>query len=162
MPSLHDGDLKVRGAFSADSISLPNGSITDTTISSFAAISAAKLQHQHQPCGGQPNTAAADETRALHVAQAVGTVEGFSAGSIVKAIGDATVTIDLHKNGVSILDSPITLNSSSANRVAQAATIDGGNLVAGDLLEVVIDATIGTGTLPTGLFWAAKIRELAD
>ena len=158
-----DGDMLVRGSLLCDGIVLPAASITNTNIAAFAAIAATKLQHQHQPCGAQPNTAAADETRVLHVVHGTsGSVVDFEAGSIGVAVGDAITTIDLKKNGTTILSAPITLDSGNVARTVEAAVISGGTLVAGDVLEVVIDATIGTGTLPTGVFWMAKIREDAD
>jgi hypothetical protein len=67
--------------------------------------------------------------------------------------------VDLQKNGVSILSAPVTLNSSGTNYVSQAATISSAGLVAGDVLEVVTVATAGGGTLPTGVFAAARITE---
>lgn len=86
------------------------------------------------------------------------TVLQFAAGSIAKAVGDSTVTIDLKKNGSSILSAVITLDSGNTNRLLETATLSSTALVAGDWLEIVITATVGTGTLPTGVF----VRLLLD
>jgi hypothetical protein len=82
-------------------------------------------------------------------------------GSIAKAIGDSTVTVDVKKNGTSVLSSVVTLNSSNTARIAVAATIDGtqDDLVAGDWLEVVITISAGTGTLPTGVFVQVEVDQ---
>lgn len=159
-------DVQILGHLSAQSATAPPGSVDDQAVKSGANIDPAKLGHYHRPGIAQPNTAAADETRFLFRARAAGTVLEFTAGSLVKAVGDATCTFMLKKTtgGVTtdLLTGVITLNSSSTNRVAQAGTLTGGvNLVAGDVLEVVIDATIGTGTLPTGVFCDCLVKEAA-
>jgi len=146
-----EGSMQVTGRLTPQFLDVPAETITNAMVSSSAAITAAKLQHQHQVCHGQPNTAAADETRVLHVVRgAIGEALSFVAGSIAKAIDNAICTVDLKKNGASILSSVITLDSANTNRVA------------GDVLEVVIDGTIGTGTLPTGVFCSLTLREAAD
>ena len=155
-----EGDVYVAGNLASKTLGVPAGSVRDASVAALAGIDATKLQHRHQVTVAQPNTAAADETRAVHrVYGAAGSVVAFHAGSIAKCAGDATVTVDLRKNGVSILSSVITLDSGNTNRVAEAGTISTASLVAGDLLEVVIDATIGTGTLATGVFATVVVTE---
>jgi hypothetical protein len=90
---------------------------------------------------------------------ATATVIKFLAGCIVIPIGAATVTVDLRKNGSTILTGVITLNSSSISRIAQAATILTTSAVVGDWFDVVVTATASTGTLPTGVFWQLEIDE---
>lgn len=155
-----EGDFHVNGNFSAKTMTLPDGNVTNAKVASGADLGAEKMEHLHVLTGAQPNTAAADETRAVHVVHgATGTILAFEAGSIAIAVGDATCTVDLKKNGTTVLTAPITLDSSSANRVAQAGTLSVTSLVDGDLLEVVVDGTIGTGTLPTGVYWSVKLKE---
>lgn len=158
-----DGDLYLSGRFVPGHMSYPANELDDAAVAAGADIKADKLEHQHQKSYSQANSAAADETRVLHVVHgATGVIDEFEAGNIVKAIGDATCTVDLRKNGTTVLDSPITLNSSSANYTPQAGTITVPALVAGDVLTVVIDGTIGTGTLPTGVYCSLKLQEKAD
>ncbi|TXH48570.1 MAG: hypothetical protein E6Q97_24495 [Desulfurellales bacterium] len=160
MASRLNDDLVVNGRVIPDAISYPPGSIQDDAVAAGADIDAEKLQHFHQPIYGQANTAAVDETRILHVAREPGVVEEFVAGSIAKAVGDATCTVDLRKNGTTVLTAVITLDSGNTNRVPEAGTlIADPSYVVGDVFEVVIDGTIGTGTLPTGVFCCAKFRE---
>lgn len=161
--SRHEGDLYVAGALSAASLAVPAGAVGNAAIAPAAAIAATKLQHRNRPVYAQPNTAAADETRVIyHVRGATATIVAFAAGSIAKAVGDATCTVDLKKNGTTVLSAPITLDSANTNRVVEAGTLSVTSLVAGDVLEVVIDGTIGTGTLPTGVFCSLTVDESAE
>jgi hypothetical protein len=156
-----NGDVLVRGALQVTStLTMGDGSISDAQISPTAAIAVTKLQHIHRKSYAQPNTASTTETRAIHVVHgATGTISGFKAGSIAKAVGDSTVTLDLKKNGTTCLSSVITLNSSNTNRVSVPGTLSVTSLATGDLLEVVITATAGTGTLPTGVYCSLDLVE---
>jgi hypothetical protein len=155
-----EGDLYVNGNFWAKSQTVAAGAIADAQVAAGAGIAATKLQHQHRATYAQPNTTTTTETRALHrVFGATGTVIGFSAGNIAVNAGAATITVDLKKNGVSILTGVITLDNTNTNRVAEAGSIASGSVVAGDLLEIVVTATAGGGTLGTGFFCSATINE---
>lgn len=161
--SRFEGDVHVAGAFSCKTFAPPAGSVTSASIKTDAGVESTKLQHRFQPTCAQPNTAAADETRVAHVVYgATGSIVAFSAGSIAKAVGDATCTVDLKVNGTSVLSAPITLDNANTNRVAEAGTVTTPALVAGDVVEVVIDGTIGTGTLPTGVFACVTLTEAGN
>lgn len=155
-----EGDLRVRGAFVADMITLPANAVGDDQVNGTDPITADKLIHQYSPGWSQPNTTATAETRVIHVAKGPGTIEAFRAGSIAKNTGDSTVTVDLRKNGTTVLSSVITLDNANTNRVVEAGTLSGSpTVVAGDVLEVVIAISAGTGTLATGVFCQAVVRE---
>lgn len=155
-----EGDLRVRGTFVADTMTLPNNSVGSDQVTSSSPINADKVIHQYAPCWSQPNTTATAETRVIHVARGPGTIEAFRAGSIAKCVGDSTVTVDLKKNGTTVLSAVITLDSGNTNRVVEAGTLSGSpTVVAGDVLEVVIAISAGTGTLATGVFCQAIVRE---
>ena len=158
-----EGDLRVRGTLQADYFTPPAASVGDDQVSSASPISADKLKHQYLPTYSQPNTTATTETRVIHVARAAGTIEGFRAGSIAPCSGAATITFDLRKNGTTVLSSVITLDNANTARVIEAGTLSGSpTVVAGDVLEVVITATAGGGTLGTGAFCQAIVREGAS
>lgn len=158
-----EGDLNVAGSITCRTFSPPAGSILNAAVKADAGIEATKLQHRFQPVVAQPNTAAADETRVAHVVYgASGAIVAFAAGSIAKAVGDATCTVDLKVNGATVLSTPITLDNANTNRLAEAGTVTTPALVAGDVLEVVIDGTIGTGTLPTGVFAQITLTEAGN
>ena len=155
-----EGALRVRGQLFADEMSLPANSVGDLEVGSSSPITADKLIHQYAPTFAQANTTAASETRVIHVARGPGTIVGFRAGSIVACAGAATITADLRKNGTTVLSAVITLDNANTARVVENGTLSGTpTVVNGDVLEVVIVATAGGGTLGTGLFAQAIIRE---
>jgi hypothetical protein len=137
------------------------GSVVDADLSASANLSATKMQHQYCPLFAQANSAAASDTgRVIHVVKgATGTMVAFRAGSIVAATGNATVTIDLKKNGTTMLTAVITLDNANTAYIAEDAALSVTALAAGDVLTLVIVATVGTGVLPTGLFAEAILRE---
>lgn len=144
-------------------IDVPSSSIGNSQVTAGAGIEAEKLEHHHSITGNQPNTAATTETRVIHdVYGATGDVLAFEAGSIVAATGDSTVTLDVLKNGTTILTGVITLDNGNTARITEAGSISVAGLVDGDILEVVIVATVGTGSLPTGLFYNLRLNEDAQ
>ncbi len=144
-------------------VALPSSSVGNGEIEASAGILASKLEHHHSITGNQPNSAATTETRVIHsVYGATGDVIAFEAGSIVAATGNATVTLDLKKNGTTILAAVVTLDSANTAYIVEAGSIDTAPVVDGDVLEVVIVATVGTGALPTGLFYNLRLNEDAQ
>lgn len=154
-------DLFVRGTLVPSAIAMPQNAITSgDQVRAGANIPADKTEQRFFPAWSQPNTAASTETRTLFVARRSGTVNAVLAGSIGVAVGDAITTIDVKKNGTTILSGIITLDSANTARVVELGTISGGGtFVAGDWYEVVITATIGTGTLPTGVFVQLEVDQ---
>lgn len=151
-----NGDLYVDGNFSCRGFSLPSGAVQDSSVAAGALgnyIQSTKLRQQIKKTYAQPNVTAVTETKPIWVAfGATGTLVAFEAGSIVAAIGAATVTLDLKKNGASVLSSVITLNNANTARIVVNATFASTAYVTGDWFDVVVVATAGGGTLPTGLF----------
>lgn len=158
----HEGDWHCNGTASFKTLNIPDSTVVNADVSSTADVGQEKLEHQHAKHYSQANSAASDETRMVHVVYgASGTILDFRAGSIAKAVGDSTCTFDLKKNGTTCLSAVITLDNANTNRVAEAGTLSVTTLANGDVLEVVIDATIGTGTLPTGVFCELRLKEKA-
>ena len=141
--------------------SLTPGTVQDADLAGSANLDPTKMRHQYCAVFAQANSAAASDTgRVIHVVKgATGTVVAFRAGSIVAATGNATVTVDLKKNGTTMLSAVITLDSSNTAYVLEEATLSVTAVVAGDVLTLVIVATVGTGALPTGLFAEVVVRE---
>jgi hypothetical protein len=159
-----DGDLYVPGTLGCGNFSPAAGAVKKAAIDPFANLPYTAHQSRPSPTYAQPNAAATTETKVVHVVYgATGTILAFRAGSIVANIGAATVTVDLKKNGVSVLTGVITLNNANTARVAVAGTLGASlALVAGDVLEVVCVATAGGGTLATGVFAQAVLSEDAQ
>ena len=134
-------------------------SIVDQDISRSAAINAACTQHAYKPnsrgnvaIGATPVT----YEEIIYAATGVATVAGFHA--MLNACGSATsITVDLKKNGVSILTSVITLANTTGNKVFVDATIASPTLAAGDILSV--SWTVSTSTGAQGPFAYASIIE---
>jgi hypothetical protein len=163
-PSRQEGDWTFAGIVRfLTSIVLPSSCVANAQVSASAAIATSKMLHLHRIPFHQPNTTATAETRVVYVCVgATGTILNFKAGSIAIAIGAATVTLDLKKNGTTVLSGVITLDSSNVARVVEAGTLSVTALVAGDVLEIVTTATAGGGTIPTGLFAEVTVEEDAQ
>jgi hypothetical protein len=141
--------LYVDGTLGCTTLSVPSGFVLPGT------QYVRSLRFTHYQAG-----TAADETKILNVGLgASGTIRKFSVVNEVKCIGDSTVTVDLKKNGTTVLSAPITLNSSTTINTVISATISSPTYAAGDRLAVVIDATAGTGTLATGIAVVLHVLE---
>lgn len=154
-----EGDVLVRGALVPESFTAPAQSVSSDAVKTGANIDADKLESRVYASHAQPNTAATTETRSLFVARRAGSVNSVIAGSIAAAIGDSTVTVDVKKNGTTILSAVITLDNANTARVGEAGTVNVSAFVAGDWFEVVITATVGSGTMPTGVFVQVEIDQ---
>jgi len=156
--------LRVLGAaVFGGAVYLPDETITNGNVQTNAAIDASKLKHTHRKTHRQPNTAATSETVVLHRVNGA-TASGLyvNAGSIAIAVGAATVTIDIKKNGTSVMTgaTPMTLDSANTAYIAEDASIATTTAVVGDVFTAVIVATAGGGTLPTGLWIEFEIDEV--
>lgn len=154
-------DLVVNGRLTPKYFDPPVGSIGNAAIQSSAQLPATTLRHHLHKAYSQPNTTATTATLPLHVARFAGTVEQLVAGSIAACAGAATITVDLKKNGTSVLTAVITLDSANTARVVESATLDPAlvDYVAGDFFELVVTATAGGGTLGTGFHAEALFDE---
>ena len=163
-PTRMEGDVHVAGALSANSMSIPDGTVGNDDVASDADIAATKLQHQYQKNYSQESgtTVAAEEYIIHTVYGAAATVVAFEAGLITIPDGDRTVTVDLHKNGTTILSAAIVLDSGNTTYVVEGATISSPTLADGDVLEVVVTIGGSSGSNPAGLFVNCVIREDAQ
>ena len=161
MTTTIDDDLVVRRTLVANTIILPASCVSSASVVAGTNINADKTEQRFFPSYSQPNIAATTETRTLFVARRTGVVNEMIAGSIAAAIGNSTVTIDLKKNGTTVLTAVITLDSANTARIVESGAFSGSlnQFVAGDWFEIVITATIGTGTLPTGLFVQLEVDQ---
>lgn len=154
-----DGDLNVVGHLTCSTLNVPAGTIDNADVNGSAGIAATKIQKPRLLRYSASGTAATATVPIYECRGATATVQSLRCGSIAAAIGDSTVTVDLKKNGSTILSGVVTLDNANTARVSEAAAFASTSLVVGDWLELVITATIGTGTLPTGLFVQCEIFE---
>ena len=159
-----DGDMLVRGDLKiSGTAALGTASIGNSEFDLSDPLAAAKQEHQiHKTYGQVHGSAATTERKPFHVARGAGSVVAVRAGLEVAAVGAATVTIDVRKNGTTILTAVVTLNSANTVYVAVAGAVAVTAYVAGDVFEVVVVATAGGGTLPQGVFLDFVAREAAD
>lgn len=154
-------DAILRGATTLLNAILNDGCIADKHIAASAGVAASKLEHQHRAAYAQESdTTAAAEDRVVHVVVgSTGTLQAFNAGCVVACVGNATVTVDLHKNGASVLTAAIVIDSGDAAYAQVDGVIDTTAVAAGDVLEVVITVAAGTGTLGKGAFAMLDLYE---
>lgn len=140
---------------------LPSGVITAANIAAAAGVECSKLDHRSRQVYAQSGTAAAATAAIHYVIGTTGTINSFQCGVIGACVGDSTITIDLKKEGSSILSAAVVLDSTNAARAPEAGTLSSASVVAGDLLEVVVTVSAGSGTLGTGLFCILDVDEEA-
>jgi hypothetical protein len=154
--------LNVTGQLRAGSVVLPADCVTDTNVNGSSPLAAAKTRHRHLRTLAQAHgTAATAERRVVHVAHAAGTVSAFRVGPVVAATGNSTATADLYKNGASVLSAGVALDNTNAAYAEEAGAVSSAAYVAGDVFEVVVTVSAGTGTLPQGVYADAVFDELA-
>jgi hypothetical protein len=142
-------------------MSISSGAVANVQVASGANIDAAKLNHAHRCVYAQGSgTSATSATQVFHVViGTAGTVQAVKAGAVVAAVGTDTCTIDVKKNGTSILSATISLTSSQTARQLVSGTVTTSSAVAGDVYEVVVTPTHSTGTLAQGIFVAMDFFE---
>lgn len=164
--SIHDGDLRVNGAFSAKSINYPAESIGDADIEQDAAIQATKVIHQHAIHYDQ--AAGADivaQTRIVHTFRDDAEIIAVDVVlSTAPTGGNKQLTVDAKLGNqstafASILTGVITVDSSKANREVVAGVVNTTAAVAGDTLEIVVAVSGSTGSQGQGLSVTVWIRE---
>jgi len=126
------------------------------------AVLATAMEHFHAFSYSQ-NAAcpgSSDATVVLHtVAGAAATMVSFKAGSVTPCTGDSTITVDLKKNGTTMLSAVITLDSTEIAYEAVSGTLSVTAAVADDVLTAVVAVSEGTGTLGTGVFCTLTLTE---
>ena len=154
------GDVIVTGNISPASFTAPSSQfVGDTQVKTGAKISASKLQTRISKIIADNNSAVATSYRRTiwRVFGATCALQDFRIGIAgTAAVGAATVTVDLFKNGSTILTATVQITNALAQYGTVAASLAAGalTLVAGDVLEISITATAGGGTLPNGFFAA--------
>jgi len=146
------GDLLVTGSLIASSgVYSGTTSVTNSMVSATAAIASTKLQHRRAKVDSLANQGATPSAVRRVIARVYGataTLVAFRVG-LVNVLASGTTTVDLYKNGVSVLSATVQLNSTPGTGGTAydsvAAAFSSTALVAGDVLEVV-----GTVSAPSG------------
>lgn len=150
----------------AGDVNLPDGVVDNADINSDADIAYSKLQHVHHCVIEQANgSAVADQESIVFIATAPCTILAVEIMILTAAAGDSTVDVDVKKSTgggafSSILSAAEQIDSTTVVRTLVEATLSGTPTLAdGDAIEIVIDATVGTGTLPQGIIVDVTIAE---
>lgn len=161
MASRHEGDLYVTGSLSAATMLVSAGAVANTQVQAGAAIAADKLQQQHQPViclFSHADDVAVVRKGIYAVYGTTATILAFRAWVSVAAGATTTVTVDLLKNGTTILSATVDFtNADSAFTIKSAAGFTSTALVDGDVLEVSVGLT-GTNE-PKGLCCQLVLNE---
>ncbi len=161
MASRHEGNHIWRGICQFLNIVLNSGCVSDKHVAADAAVAVTKLQHQHRATYAQESaTTAAAETRTIHVVHGTaGLVKAIKFGCVTACLLGATITIDLLKNGVSILDAPFVIDVGDVAYALVAGVIDTEAVTASDVLEIDVAVAAGGGTIGEGLFGYVDMWE---
>lgn len=160
MASKIDDDLIVTGSLRAGAIVQTANSVGNTEFKSTDPLAVDKAVHQYSRTFAQNHgTAATAQRQVVHVAHGAGTLLSFGGGVTVACVGDSTVTINLFKNGTTILSSTVTITSSNAANAVEEATFSATPYSAGDVFEAVVTVSAGTGTLGQGAFAKLVVAE---
>jgi hypothetical protein len=156
-----EGDWHCNGTATFKTLDIPAGTVIDADVSASASIAYTKMESLQRGFYGQDGTAVSASAVSLGTIRgATGTMLKLSANALTPCVGAATVTIDLKKNGTTMLSSVITLDSGNTAHIEETGTLNVTALAVGDHLTLAIVATAGGGTLPTGLGITAHWKEL--
>lgn len=161
--SMFDGDSTFRGGAvnmtGATSLVVPVNSIVDASVSAAAPLGTTKTRKRHYPkhsqYSGAANVIATDLVHEVY--GAAGSIIAIRGSVQVACIAPSLTTVDVKKNGVSILTAPFTINA-AAGVADVAGSVATPSLVAGDKLTVVVTLT-GGGTQGQGLFVQIVVDE---
>ena len=163
VPSRIESDIYVNGNVGAKTMSIPSGTVDNDDVASDAALAATKLIQRHSKTYAEDvDVTATAKDVPMHVVRgATGTVVAFEAGSAVLCDENATITVDLKKNGStnSLLSAAIVLDNDNTAYTVEAGTIATAGLVDGDVVRAVIAVAAGTGTVGLGVFTNVLLDE---
>lgn len=146
----HDVTILADLIFSPTStVGLPDNTVKNGMVSPTDPLDANKTDNSYRAVLAQ-NDSAEDETKYAFMARGAGTFLKFRVIQKTACAGLSKVTVDVKKNGVSIINAVITLDSSSAINTPIAGIISTGTFAADDYIEIIINATAsGTDALAT-------------
>lgn len=155
--------LRIRNLTAVDSATLPANAVGDTQVTAASPLGVTKTRKQISRVYGQLHGTAATAARVpIHLARGAGTVLAVRAGNVVTATGDSTATVDVRKNGTTILTGTIAFSAGTpaANAVLSGTLVASPTYVTSDIFEAVITVTAGSGTLPQAMFVELVLDEV--
>jgi hypothetical protein len=159
------GDVVIfPGRVKASQLDIPAEAVGDEgfTTDPDRALDATKVYHQHQVIVKQARgTDVVARTEGVHVAYGDGEVVAVSACLQTPCVSAATVTVDLLKNGTTVLSAVITLDNSQAAYVLEPGVVSTPDYDDGDVFEVAVAIT-GGADVGQGLTVLIVLREAAN
>lgn len=103
----------------------------------------------------------ASGTVPLGIASRVGQVKDVRVAAITPLTGNDTYTVDIKKNGVTVLTAPMALLSGTAARasVVGALAASPTAVAVGDFFEATVTYTHGTGTAPLEVLFQVQLIQ---
>ena len=154
-------DVYVRGNLKMDSILVPDASFGDGAFDVASPLSALKQAHQYLVRYNRVTPVTENVT--VHQAYAAGTLVQVQATCTTAGVGAANVTVQVRKNGVSVMSGAFTVGSGLAAFGVVVGTLNAAltGYSANDVFDLVLTATATSGTLPQGLLVTLLFREAA-
>jgi hypothetical protein len=159
--SIIHGNATYRDRIVFLNIVLPADSVLNEQVGTGSPIAADKIEHNQRANYSQESaTTSVSESRVIHTVNGLtGTLKAFKAGCVVANVGAATITVDLLKNGVSVLSAPVALDSTQIAYELEVDTIVDATAAVGDVFEVAVVAAAGGGTIGLGVFAYLDLYE---
>ncbi len=163
-PSVINGDFYFSGTCIFAGARFASGTMTDDSVVALANIAASKLEQQvfsSVNLSNHATLATAMRVPIHRVNGTTGTLIKFGVTCTVLAGGGGSATIDLKKNGTTILTGTFNIDSTATvYTLVEPAGFTSTSLVAGDQLDVEVTAVAGTA--PKGLTAWMVSREKAQ
>lgn len=154
-------DMHFGGTLSADVVKPSAGCLLDTHISASCNADPVKFRRRVIAALHQSGTMATDAGQLIYTYRPAtnGVIKDVRAVSKTVCTVDATCTIDVLKDGVTVLVAAIVLDSGNAAYTPEAGTIDVSAIAQNECLEVTVTAAAGGGVLGTELLVQVEIEE---
>lgn len=156
MPSINStvipGDCHVNGTLSLRHITVPEGELDGSAISSSVPVpSASQIQRFRGALIQESLASEGDERRIVGIVQGdTGLIRSIKITNVTPAVGVAIAEFDLLVNGVSVMNSVVELNSATLAYEVKSGVILTTALVVDDVIEISLAFTTGAGTAPLG------------
>lgn len=153
-------DFLIGGVIKPYELIIPAATVKNADVKSDAAIAASKLQRSFPITVSQAGTAVSATHLVRFCKGTTGTIKHVTVSNITACAGSSEVTVDVKKNGTTVLSAVVTLDSSTAAYSENEGTITVPALADGDYLTIHITATqSGTDALATGVLVQIDIDE---
>lgn len=161
--SVVEGEYLYRDAITfVTAPAVPASSFGNTEFDGTDPLATAKQVHRYVRSLSQAHgSAAAAERRIVHRCHGAGSIVAVRVGVAVACIGDSTITVDVKKNGTTVLSAPVVLDSGNLAYTAEGGALSVTTTAADACLEVIVTVSAGTGTLGQGLSVDVIVDEAA-